>query len=1053
MSLAHALTRSVRWLPVALIATAAFGLSVCAEPPAAPAKLDYNFAIRPILADRCFLCHGPDERNRKADLRLDRPDSAYQLAIVPGKPEASELVRRITATDNKHMPPRKSNLSLSKEEIELLRRWIAEGAEYKQHWAYLPLPTKVSRPAPAVSAWPNSPLDEFILARLEREGLAPSPPASKEDWIRRVSFDLTGLPPSPAEVDAFRADDSTDAFEKVVDRLLASSAYGERMALEWLDAARYADSFGYQSDADTHLWPWRDWVIEAFNQNLPYDQFITWQVAGDLLDRPTRRQRLATAFNRLHRMTGEGGSIAEEYRNEYVSDRVHTFGTAFLGLTVECARCHDHKYDPITIKDYYGLGAFFNSIDEWGTYDNSQFRPTPTLLLPSAQQEKIQTDLRSKVAALEARLGELEKTRHEAFRQWLTRSDLQPILPGLVGHYPLDRLMVGNKLENLADAISPGVNSAANAVVPGKLGNALRFTGDDVATFAGGLKVVDRWQPFTVAFWLQVPEVMKQGIVFHSSSGTDTGFHGLECSFDDGRLFLGLVRFWPGNAIAIRTRQALPARQWVHLSASYDGSGKASGLRIHLGGMPAPADILRDRLYKNLDVGAKGLAFGERFRSTGLKGGLIDDLHVFDRALTSLEIAQIHDGKALAGALDRKNAAELWPYYLSAVDVAIAVARQELRKARQQLCAAENEVFEVMTMEELPQPRPAFVLARGSYDAAKDQPVARQTPAALPLFPEKAPRNRLGLARWLTHSDHPLTARVAVNRYWQLFFGRGIVATPDNFGVQGAAPTHPELLDWLARDFVESKWDVKALCKKIVLSATYRQRSSAPPKLHERDPDNLLLARGPSRRLPAEMLRDAALASGGLLVRKIGGPPVKPYQPPGLWKGQNAFLPEYMPDKGDGLYRRSLYTFWRRTSPPPNMLAFDVPSREVCVVHRQSTTTPLQPLVLLNDPQFVEAARGLGERMLCEGGSALDGRLTFAFRVAATRNPNDSELNLLRELYQRQLEPFRKDPEAAQKLLRIGARPTSEGLDPSELAAAAVTANVILNLNASVMTR
>jgi hypothetical protein len=1044
-----------RWLAISLLFMAICGFAwtslSLAEPPA-PEKLDFNFDIRPILADRCFLCHGPDARNRKADLRLDMPESAYETAIVKGKPNESELMRRITASDDKHMPPRKSNLTLSKKEIDLLRRWIAEGAEYKKHWAFLALPAQVPVPPVTDLKWPTNSIDHFILTRLEKEGMKPSIPASKEDWLRRVRFDLTGLPPTVAEVDAFRADQTPQAFEKVVDRLLASPAFGERMALEWLDVARYADSFGYQADGDSQLWPWRDWVIEAFNQNLPYDQFITWQVAGDLLDRPTRSQRLATAFNRLHRMTNEGGTIAEEFRNEYVSDRVHTFGTAFLGLTLECARCHDHKYDPVTINDYYALGAFFNNIDEWGTYDNSRFRPTPTLLLPTALQEKTLGDLSKKTSDLETRLAEVEKARQDAFQQWLADPGEKKPLDGLVGHYPLDRSDAG-KLENLASNKNPGTISAANAVVPGKLGKALRFTGDDAATFVSDLKIIERWQPFTVAFWLQVPEPMKEGMVFHSSAGTDTGFHGLECTFDEGRLFLGLIRFWPGNAIAIRTRQALPARQWVHVSASYDGSGQASGLRIHVNGTPAATEILRDRLYKNLEAGAKGLIFGERFRSAGLKGGLLDELQIFNRALTDLEISNLHDGTALKKALDRKDATALRPYFFNAVDEEVAKARTELQKARQQLFAAQNDVFEIMTMEEMPQPRQAFVLARGNYDAPKDKPVGRLTPPALPPFPKDEPADRLGLARWLTDPAHPLTARVAVNRYWQIFFGRGIVATAENFGLQGGVPSHPDLLDWLARDFISSGWDVKALCKKIVLSATYRQRSATVPSLRERDPDNLLLARAPSRRLSAEMLRDAALANGGLLVRKIGGPPVKPYQPPGLWRGQNAFLPEYVPDKGEGLYRRSLYTFWRRTSPPPNMLAFDVPGREVCVVRRQATSTPLQPLVLLNDPQFVEAARGLGERMAREGGATLNERLTFAFRLAATRNPTANELNLLRDLYQRQLEIFRNDPAAAQKYLRIGDRPLAKGLDAGEVAAGAVVGNVIQNLDAAIVTR
>ncbi|HKB41334.1 MAG TPA: DUF1549 domain-containing protein, partial [Gemmataceae bacterium] len=544
-------------------------------------KVDYNFHIRPILADRCFVCHGPDEKKRKAGMRLDTRDGALAAGvIVPGKPDESELIQRISATDGQRMPPRKSNLSLNRDEIELIRRWVAEGAEYKPHWAFLPLPDTVPVPSVSDRRWPASAIDQFVLARRDREGLKPSPPAPREDWIRRVTFDLTGLPPTLEEVDAFLADRSPQAFEKVVDRLLASPRYGERMAMEWLDVARYADSFGYQSDADSHVWPWRDWVISAFNENLSFDQFITWQIAGDLLPRPSRKQRLATAFSRLHRMTGEGGSIPEEFRNEYVSDRVHTFGTAFLGLTLECCRCHDHKYDPIPQKDYYALGAFFNSIDEWGTYDSSNFLPTPTLLLPTPEQERALAGQAKNVAELETRLCQVEKSREVAFREWLSRADLKPEVPGLVGHYPLDRLEAKNEIANLADPKNPGSTSPANRFVPGKVGNAIRFTGDDAANFPKVANSLDRWQPFTVSFWLKTPEVLKQGVIFHRQSGTDTGFHGTELSFDDGQLFFAMIRFWPGNAIAVRTRTAVPAKEWVHVTVSYDASGKAAGLAI-----------------------------------------------------------------------------------------------------------------------------------------------------------------------------------------------------------------------------------------------------------------------------------------------------------------------------------------------------------------------------------------------------------------------------------------------------------------------------------------
>ncbi len=1037
-------------------------------PPAhaVPDRIDYNYHVRPILSDRCFLCHGPDRKARKAGLRLDTREGALSV-IVPGKPAESELVRRITASDDKHMPPRKSNLSLRADEIEILRRWIAQGAEHKPHWAYVRLPESVSFPAVSDPKWATGGIDRFILARLEREGLTPSPAASREDWIRRVSFDLTGLPPRPADVDAFLADHSPGAFGKVVDQLLASRHFGERLALEWVDVARYADSFGYQSDADSNVWPWREWVIEAFNRNLSFDRFLTWQLAGDLLSAPVadhraltqpgspirREQRLATAFCRLHRMTGEGGSIPEEFRNEYVSDRVHTFGTVFLGLTLECSRCHDHKYDPLTQRDYYSLGAFFNSIDEWGTYDSSAFRPTPTLALPTPEQEKRIADLERKVVAEEQALAAIRRGAEPRFEAWL-KGEFKPVLRGLIGHYPLDRLEAGNRLANRANKALPGSTSTANTLVAGLGGSkALRFTGDDPANFPGVLGNLDRHQPFTVVFRLHLPKKFSEAIVFHRTAGTDTGFHGTELKIENGRLFFALVRFWPGNAIAVRTNEELPVKQWLEVAVRHDATGKASGLHISIDGKPAASEIVRDNLTKDTQASGSGLTFGERFRSPGLAGGLLGELRVFSRALSDLEIAHVHDGKALALAHQRKQTTPLRDYYLAAIDAAVIKAGEDLRQARQRLFAAQTAVAEIMTMQEMATSRPAHVLRRGEYDAPIGKPVPRDTPASLPAFPKDAPRNRLGLARWLTRPDHPLTARVAVNRYWQMFFGRGLVETTENFGAQGARPTHPELLDWLARDFIASGWDVKGLCRKIVLSSTYRQQSATSSALRDRDPDNLLLAHAPARRLTGEMLRDAALSASGLLVERIGGPPVKPYAPPGLWRGQNAFLPPYVEDRGEGLYRRSMYTFWRRTSPPPNMLAFDVPTREVCVVRRQSTSTPLQPLVLLNDPQFVEAARVLGERMLRQGGKTLDEQLTFAFRLACTRRPGERELELLKRLYTMQRKLFHDDPATAKALLTTGTRPAPADLDVVDLAAAGVTASTILNLDAATMTR
>jgi hypothetical protein len=988
-----------------------------------------------------------------------RESAVDRGAIVPGRPEASLLVQRITADDGQRMPPRKSKLHLSNEEIETLRRWIAEGAEYRPQWSILPLPETVPLPPVADAGWAQNPVDRFILARLDREGLSPSPPASREDWVRRVTFALTGLPPAPADVDAFLADKSPTAFARVVDRLLASPRFGERLAADWVDAARYADSFGYQADGDMHVWPWRDWVVDAFNANMPYDQFITRQLAGDLLENATRADRLATAFGRLNRMTNEGGSVPEEFRNEGVSDRVHTFGTVFLGLTLECARCHDHKYDPLAMKDYYALGAFFNSMDEWGTYDNSHFRPTPTLALPTPAQERELAGRAERVRRLEDRLTRLESEREPAFGRWLARNDLQPQIPGLAGHYPLDGTGETNALENRADPSHPGSTAPGNRFVPGKAGPALRFTGDDPVTFPHLLGDGERCQPYTVTFGLWTPAVMKEGVVFHRQSGTDTGFHGAELKFDEGRLAFALVRFWPGNAAAVRTRAALPAREWVQVAVSYDGSGKASGMQIYLNGAAAELEVVRDNLTKDLQTGSghggggTGLTFGERFRSPGLKDCLLQEVRVYDRALAPIEIAHVFDGRALADALTRKDAESLRAYYTSAVDGEAASLRAELQKERRQLFAAQTEVFEIMTMAELPRHRPAFILARGDYDAPKDNPVARDTPSVLPPLAARGKEpDRLDLARWLTSPDHPLTARVAVNRSWQMFFGRGLVATAENFGQQGTLPTHPELLDWLARDFIASGWDVKALCRTVALSATFRQRSAAPAPLRQRDPDNALYARGPRQRLSAEMVRDAALAAGGLLVERLGGPPVKPYQPPGLWREQNAFLPDYVPDTGPGLHRRSLYTFWRRTSPPPNMLAFDAPGREVCVVRRQATTTPAQPLVLLNDPQFVGAAVALGERMVRRGGT-VEERLAHGFRLAATRRPTAAEVRLLTELYEGQLARFRAEPDRAAQYVKAGGRSPPAELEPAELAASAVVAGAVLNLDAALMTR
>jgi hypothetical protein len=1029
----------------------------------AGAALRYNRDIRPILSDRCFKCHGPDSGSRKAKLRLDDPASAYgprkdpnEHAIVPRKPEQSVLVRRIFATDpDDLMPPPASHLTLTDAEKKTLRQWIAEGAKYEPHWAFIPPAASIPVPDVKDKRWARNEIDRFILARLETTGINPSKEADKPRWLRRVTYDLNGLPPTPEEVDAFLADHSPTAYETVVDRLLASNHFGERMAVPWLDAARYADSYGYQSDQLCPTWPYRDWVVGAFNQNMPYNQFLTEQLAGDLLPNATTQQRLATAFNRLHRQTNEGGSVQEEWRNEYVSDRVQTFSSVFLGLTFECARCHDHKFDPITQRDYYSLSAFFNSIDEYGTYDTTTHVPTPSILLPTPDEEKT---LAETAKALEDRRAELRKTIADsagAFQDWLRYSNHEPAIPGLIGHFTFDELVVTNRFQDEVTPTNKSGPITGNALVEGKFGRAVRFSGDDQLTFSNVVKSIEAWDQYSLVFWLHLPESLTNGVVFHCTAGTDTGFRGTECTLRDGHLFFVIKRFWPGNAIAIQTAKVVPREQWMQVGVSYDGSADAGGMQIFLNCERAQTVIVRNHLYKSPGNTDANFHFGAQFRSAGLKDAKFDELRIYNRPLAPTEMAQLFDGHSLQDAISSTNISALHRYYISAISETVAKARNERASAVRNFFKGRNPVQETSVMDELLKPRETYLLARGRYDAPKTEAtrVSRATPSFLPPLPTDAPRDRLGLAKWLTRPDQPLTARVMVNRYWEMLFSRGLVATPENFGAQGAPPTHPELLDWLARDFINSGWDTKAILRKIVLSATYRQDSVLRPELREKDPENLLLARGPSQRLPAEMIRDTALAVSGLLDARAGGPPVSPYQPGDLWRESNEMSPAYHQSVGIDLYRRSLYTVWKRTAPMPNMLAFDAPSREVCVLKRSPTGTPQQAFVLLNDTQFVEAARELGEKMLTDGGTSESEKVAFAFRHLTARNPQTLETKILVDLFEDARKQFKEEPERAAKLIAVGDKKSDPKFDTTELAAATEVAQAILNLDATVWKR
>jgi hypothetical protein len=1042
----------------------------CAFAPAGTAsEVSFNRDVRPILAENCYHCHGFDPSHRKGKLRLDTFEGATaerddRRAITPGAPETSEAWLRITSPhDDEVMPPPESHKTLSVAQKETLRRWIAGGAAYEPHWAFVPLPDRVAAPVVQAASWPRGELDRFVLARLETEALRPAPEASRERWLRRVTFDLSGLPPTPAEIDTFHADPSPTAHAAVVDRLLASPRFGERMAVPWLDLARYADSYGYQADSDTDAWPYRDWVIRMLNANLPWDQFIAWQIAGDLLPGATHDQRLATAFNRIHRKTSEGGSVEEEFRQEGVSDRVHTFGTAFLGLTMECARCHDHKYDPISAYDYYALGAFFNSIDEFGLLGNNENRgrivPNPTLSLPTPDQEAALGRHESAVRQQEAALREWPAQHEATFQAWLNAPESGPpaVSADLAAHYALDQAE-GRRLANAVAGGPPAELGAGNELTLGPRGNAVRCSGDDAIRLPD-FEVRHAHDPVSFAFWLQPAERHPRAVVLANSSSTDAPYSGYDLLLEDGRLRWSVSREFPGRSISIRTRNELPVGRWTHVTVTYDGSRRASGLALYVDGRLADVEVVRDSLTRDFLIG-KHIEFGARTRDNGLRGGAVDDIHVFRRALTAVEAADLHSpgtlGALIANRVASRSPADivrLRDYYFSAVDPGARRLTTELQVARQRWNDVMTSVSEIAVMDEMPAPRPTRILLRGAYDAPGDL-VARSTPAALPPLPADAPRDRLGLARWLTDVRHPLTARVLINRLWQEFFGRGLVASSDNFGLQGTLPSHPELLDWLARDFIAHGWDFKRACREIVLSATYRQDSIASPELRQRDPENILLARGPIRRLSAEMLRDAALALGGLLRPEIGGPPVHPYQPDGsMWKALNNFLPEYRADEGPGLHRRSLYTFWRRTTTPPNMMAFDAPTRDVCTARRQTTNTPLQPLVLLNDPQFVEAARALGMRMLREGGETLDARLAWLFQAVTARAPQPREQELVRALFTEQHDLFRRNPEQAAALLRVGRLPADSGLPEAELAAATTSASALFNLDASIVLR
>jgi hypothetical protein len=1070
---------SARWSCLGRASVVCLALTARALPATPPSgAVEFNRDIRPIFSDRCYTCHGPDQAQRKSKLRLDteagaKADLGGHFGIVPGDAAKSEVIRRITADEGRRMPPAWAGAPrLSDREVGLLTRWIGQGAVWQKHWSFI---APAGRQLPAVDdpSWPHNAIDYFVLSRLDREGLKPSPQADRRTLIRRVTLDLTGLPPNPEQVEAFVRDSSPNAYESVVDRLLASQHYGERMAMRWLDNARYADTNGYQTDGERSMWRWRDWVIDAANRNMPFDQFTVEQIAGDMLPGATPQQVLATGFNRNHRGNGEGGIIPEEYAVEYVIDRVETTSTVWLGLTLGCTRCHNHKYDPFTQKEFYQVFAYFNNVPERGKafkYGNSP----PTIPAPTPEQESQLRAIERKMSDAKRRLADLEPQIAKAQREWeksLTASSLDWGSSRALGvHLPLDGDARGEtrpdppKSEKYTYLMENGpavVESAPTVIEPvwrkgeaqyaeGRAGRAGAFDGNRFVE-VGNIANFGFYDAFTLAAWIN-PTAPTGAIVSRAQDEVEGQGFGLYLK--DGHLQGDLVQRWLDDGARVESEATVALNRWSQVTLTYDGSRLARGIQIYLNGEPLKLKVQLDDLNQSfaakepLRIGA-GLGPENRFH------GSIQDVRVYRLALTPDEAAVLAVPDSISQlariAAGERTAAQSnklrWCFldrYAEPILHSLETEVLDLRDGRQRLL---DTFPTVMVMQEGP-PRETHLLLRGAYDRPGDK-VSPGVPAVLPPLPAGAPNNRLGFAKWLVDPANPLPARVTMNRFWQMYFGVGLVKTVEDFGSQGEWPMHLELLDWLATEFIRTGWDVKAMQKTIVMSATYRQSSKVTPELEQRDPENRLLARGPRSRLPAEMLRDQALAVSGLLVGSIGGPSVKPYQPPGLWKELTGG-DDYKPDTGEGLHRRSLYTFWKRTSPPPAMMNFDAAGRETCVVRELRTNTPLQSLNLMNDVTFLEAARALSARMLREGGESPAQRISYGFQLATARPPKPRESEILLSSLRYYLDTFQADREAATKYISVGEAPANSNHDASELAAYMTVANLILNLDVTV---
>ncbi len=1031
--------------------------------------LEYNKDIRPILAENCFACHGADSASRKADLRLDRRDDAIDMgAIEPGDIESSEVIARMVTDDpDLLMPPPRTKKELTKEQIDILKRWIASGAEYQAHWSMIP-PERPQQPTVDSESIVRNPIDRFIFARLEQEGLQPAREANPRTLFRRLHFDITGLPPKPTDVVAFETDyrQRKDlALSDWIDELMESPAWGEHRGRYWLDAARYADTHGLHFDNYREMWPYRDWVIRAFNENQAFDEFTIEQLAGDLLPDPDTDQLIATGFQRCNVTTNEGGTIDAENLAIYAADRVQTFGWVFLGLTTNCAQCHDHKFDEFTAKDYYSLAAYFGNTESPPKDGNSKDGRGPTIVVPQDEDRTRWEELPAEIAAAERRRDQRAELSQDDFQAWLataTPGVVEEIsAEGLVVHLPLDE-GEGDRVRDLASA---GTNYPATGPVEwrsgGKLGSAPVIK--QGSTFdLGELGDFERDQSFSYGAWAFTPKkVAKSGINAAIIARMDESntYRGWDLWQSDTSFAVHLIDSWTGNALKVSTNaNVVTPGKWQHVFATYDGSASPSGIKIYVDGQSVPLKVEQNTLRKDASFRTKTpLRIGRRSNSAVLQGCSVQDVRIYGRRLSDAEVMRLakasHIRTILTTAEQDRNADQqqtLRDYYLKAHDPdypALAKAVIDLESEKGAILAR-SPITHIQREKKDSEPM-AHILMRGAYDQPGEK-VSAATPAALHPLPAGAPNNRLGLAQWLFDPANPLTARVTVNRFWQEVFGQGLVTTAEDFGITGGLPSHPELLDWLALDFANSDWNVKRYFKQIFMSATYRQSAATTPEKLEIDPYNELLSRGPRFRMDAEIVRDTALAVSGLLSPRMYGPGTRPYQPENIW--EIVGLPggdtrNYKQDQGEGLYRRTIYNFWKRMAPPPSLEAFNAPSREVCTVRRERTNTPLQALVTLNDPQFVEAARQLAATALKTSGGDDGMTLDFVAERLLARPLTGDERAIVLTAKQEYLRHYQSKKTDAKRLIEVGDAPVNGDLDPSTLATWTMVCNQMMNLD------